>query len=223
MLAFAADNEIVDDNNPEKATVKRKKSRHDNSFDKLLRPVKCLLAVGTTRQYLPEALGLLNYTIPEAAAPTGTPPPLPPSTDVEAIDDDGISKGATTTTATFLSPSQVYLNEITSKYTVITTNSDAANSGATSSSGTPSTPSKAVRHRLACASLVRSLLWPNNNATSKDTTTGHDDSKDDSEVSSVPLAVAMKFEKKLLIELCQSCLGLVESVPPNVMDAINVQ
>jgi len=166
----------------------------------------------------------LNNSVPvaRAASPAGVPPPLPPSTDVEAIDDDYISKGATTTTAAFLSPSQVYLNEITSKYTAITTNSDNANSGATSSSGTPP-PSKAVRHRLACASLVRSLLWPNNNATSKDTTTGHDDSKDDSEVSSVPLAVAMKFEKKLLIELCQSCLGLVESVPPNVMDAINVQ
>mmetsp|Transcript_25270 Transcript_25270/g.28927 ORF Transcript_25270/g.28927 Transcript_25270/m.28927 type:complete len:115 (+) Transcript_25270:333-677(+) len=33
MLAVSAVNEIVDDNTPEKATIKRKKARHDNSFD----------------------------------------------------------------------------------------------------------------------------------------------------------------------------------------------
>jgi hypothetical protein len=84
------------------------------------------------------------------------------------------------------------------------------------------------KHQLACASLARSLLWPNNNATPKTASATTVDNDDDSKENGgdgstiVPLAISMKFEKKLLIQLCQSCLGLVESVPPNAMEGINV-
>jgi len=57
------------------------------------------------------------------------------------------------------------------------------------------------RHRLACAALVQALLW----------------SKDESP----RLGDAMDFEKKLLLELSQISLGLVESVPPDVARAIS--
>jgi hypothetical protein len=86
------------------------------------------------------------------------------------------------------------------------------------------------KHRLACASLARSLLWPNNSATPKTTATtvdNDDDSKDNVGKGSgesstmVPLAISMKFEKQLLIQLCQSCLGLVESVPQNALGGMN--
>ena len=80
-------------------------------------------------------------------------------------------------------------------------------------------------HRLACASLARSLLWPNNEATPK---AGSGDGFTDGDTSSsanddsVPLAATMEFEKKLLIELCKSCLGLVGSVPSAVVREIQI-
>ena len=80
-------------------------------------------------------------------------------------------------------------------------------------------------HRLACASLARSLLWPNNEATPK---ASSGDAFTDDETSSiakndsVPLAATMEFEKKLLIELCQSCLGLVGSVPSAVVREMQI-
>jgi hypothetical protein len=85
-------------------------------------------------------------------------------------------------------------------------------------------------HRLACASLARSLLWPNNEATPKagsgdadDDTNGDTSSSANNNGSdSVPLAATMEFEKKLLIELCQSCLGLVGSVPSAVLREIQI-
>ena len=84
------------------------------------------------------------------------------------------------------------------------------------------------KHRLACASLARSLLWPNNNATPKTTATARvndDDSKNNvgegGGGTMVSLAISMKFDKQILIQLCQSCLGLVESVPPNAMEGMN--
>ena len=78
---------------------------------------------------------------------------------------------------------------------------------------------KPSRYGLACASLVRSLLWPNNKPTPKDAFYGH---QIPSSLDSIPLAATMKFEKKLIIELCQSCLGLVESAPPAVVREIQI-
>ena len=72
------------------------------------------------------------------------------------------------------------------------------------------------RHRLACASLVRSLLWPNNKATPR-MKDGNAVIEASMAIDNEPLASTMEFEKKLLIELCQSCLGLVESVPPTLV------
>ncbi len=79
-----------------------------------------------------------------------------------------------------------------------------------------------TKHRLACASLVRSLLWPNNAATPTTKMTTPAFSDESVVVDAVPLASTMEFEKKLLIELCQSCLGLVESVPPAVVQGIQI-
>jgi hypothetical protein len=70
------------------------------------------------------------------------------------------------------------------------------------------------RHRLACASLARSLLWPNNKETPKTAGSGDADG--------VPLAATMEFETQLLVQICQSCLGLVESVPPSILREIQI-
>jgi len=79
------------------------------------------------------------------------------------------------------------------------------------------------KHRLACASLARSLLWANNKATPK--TSNADVDIVDASVTGIdiePLAVTMDFDQRLLIQLCQSCLGLVESVPPAVVQEIKI-
>lgn len=79
-----------------------------------------------------------------------------------------------------------------------------------------------IRHRLACASLVRSLLWPNNKATPKTEDSNDDTTPSVVDEDSLPLAATMEFDKKLLIELCQSCMGLVESVPSGVVHEIKI-
>jgi len=84
-------------------------------------------------------------------------------------------------------------------------------------------------HRLACASLVRSLLWPNNMPTAhkkeNDGTANDQDvfpSSMEAAADAMPLADAMRFDKTLLLELLQSCLGLVESVPPDVVQTLQL-
>eukprot|EP00536_Pseudo-nitzschia_multiseries_P006895 jgi/Psemu1/304452/fgenesh1_kg.153_\ len=73
-------------------------------------------------------------------------------------------------------------------------------------------------HRLACASLAQSLMWPQNKpAVTQNDRANRDDARSDGVADVLPLADTMKFDKKLLLELCQSCLGLVESVPPEVV------
>jgi hypothetical protein len=62
-------------------------------------------------------------------------------------------------------------------------------------------------HRLACAALARSLVWPSSVASSKE-----------DEPMGSALGSAMEIEITFLVEICKSCVGLVESVPPCGLD-----
>ena len=62
--------------------------------------------------------------------------------------------------------------------------------------------SKPSSHRLACAALSRALLWTSN------------------DVMEEVLAIRLDIEKRFLIQLAESCSGLVESVPPIVAEKI---
>ena len=80
------------------------------------------------------------------------------------------------------------------------------------------------KYPLACAALVRSLLWANSNATPTSSNDVYDDGKGEVDTFQyIPLAIEMNFEKNLLIELCQSCLGLVESVPTSLLKELSFQ
>lgn len=68
-----------------------------------------------------------------------------------------------------------------------------------------------VGHRLACAALARSLIWPSRNG---DFLAGHIADEDEY----VPLGRKMGMDRKLLIGICQACIGLVESVPIYALD-----
>lgn len=65
-------------------------------------------------------------------------------------------------------------------------------------------------HRLACAALTRALVWPS-----------------DSEINAAEavesgqmLGNVLKMESKFLVQLAQSCCGLVESVPASVAEDV---
>jgi hypothetical protein len=75
-----------------------------------------------------------------------------------------------------------------------------------------SLPSKACsgRHRLACAAVARSLVWPST-------------LEEDGDVSeSLILAIVMEMDGTFLIEVCEACVGLVESVPPAALKATKI-
>lgn len=64
--------------------------------------------------------------------------------------------------------------------------------------------STSSRHRLASAALTRALLWS---------------SGDGSKAKDV-LAVHLDIERKFIVQLAESCCGLVESIPPLVAEEI---
>jgi len=59
-------------------------------------------------------------------------------------------------------------------------------------------------HRLVCAALTRTLAWPS----------GAGDSVDN------VLAVRLKIPGSFLVSLARSCCGLVEALPPEMMDKV---
>mmetsp|Transcript_4177 Transcript_4177/g.7659 ORF Transcript_4177/g.7659 Transcript_4177/m.7659 type:complete len:702 (-) Transcript_4177:675-2780(-) len=65
-------------------------------------------------------------------------------------------------------------------------------------------------HRLACAALARSLIWPSTSTTLV--------GPEEDSYGVVSLASVMEFETKFLIEVCESCVGLVESVPSGELE-----
>lgn len=68
--------------------------------------------------------------------------------------------------------------------------------------------SKISPHRLVCAALVRALVWPSNSKSNNNNNT-----------SSVPvLATMLHVPSHFLIQLAQSCCGLVEAVPATVAE-----
>ncbi|KAL3913549.1 MAG: hypothetical protein SGILL_006441, partial [Bacillariaceae sp.] len=69
----------------------------------------------------------------------------------------------------------------------------------------PST-SPGSRHRLACAAIVRALVWP---------PTFDEDPVATSD--SATLASVMEMEATFVIEICEACVGLVEAVPPEAL------
>ena len=76
--------------------------------------------------------------------------------------------------------------------------------GADPSSSAPSP------HRLACATLVRALVWPSNTRLSVDRAIA----------SGQMLGQLLGLENKFLLELSCSCCGLVESVPDDVAEDV---
>ncbi|KAG7359261.1 hypothetical protein IV203_015850 [Nitzschia inconspicua] len=90
------------------------------------------------------------------------------------------------------------------------------------SSSLPPKTKKSVppRHRLACASIARSLLWPSN----ADSFVG-EESYDVGDSPSPPppvLAIVMELEVKFVVEICEACVGLVESVPPRDLQEMKI-
>lgn len=77
------------------------------------------------------------------------------------------------------------------------------------------------RHRLACAAIARSLIWSSvsGEADTDDYDGGGSGSGNSTsgDASSLLLANVMEMEKKFLIEVCEACVGLVESVPPRAV------
>jgi hypothetical protein len=64
-------------------------------------------------------------------------------------------------------------------------------------------------HRLTCAALVQALIWPQENG------------KDKSEVTidTTPLANKLEMDGIFLLQMAQSCCGMVEALPPNVFES----
>jgi hypothetical protein len=72
------------------------------------------------------------------------------------------------------------------------------------------------KHRLVCAALTRALVWndtPNNNTAATSTPGAASGQR-------MMLGHALEMEIKFLVQLAQSCCGLVESVPPAVAEEI---
>ena len=67
--------------------------------------------------------------------------------------------------------------------------------------------------RLACAVLARILLWPDEECTSLDL-------NDDSDEDELILASVIGFDLKFLAELSHSCVGLIQSIPPQMQSEI---
>ncbi|KAG7355223.1 hypothetical protein IV203_004579 [Nitzschia inconspicua] len=90
------------------------------------------------------------------------------------------------------------------------------------SSSLPSKTKKTVppRHRLACAAIARSLLWPSNS----DSFVGEEsyDVGDSPSPPSPVLAIVMELEVKFVVEICEACVGLVESVPPRDVQEMKI-
>lgn len=66
------------------------------------------------------------------------------------------------------------------------------------------------RHRLACAAIVRALLWPSD---------GHEFGEESTTPDSL-LGHVLEVDKKFLIQLAKSSCGLVESIPPPIADGL---
>jgi hypothetical protein len=64
--------------------------------------------------------------------------------------------------------------------------------------------------RLACAALVRTLMWP----------AVDDPTKEVEADSDQLLANALRIESLFLVQLCRSCCGLVEAVPPSMAEDV---
>jgi hypothetical protein len=64
-------------------------------------------------------------------------------------------------------------------------------------------PCKTSPHRLACAALVRALIWP---------------SQPDDEDTYSLLADRLQMDGHFLVQLAQSCCGLVEALPPAIAE-----
>jgi hypothetical protein len=89
-----------------------------------------------------------------------------------------------------------------------------ADGGSTELNGNKYSPG----HRLACAALARSLIWPTGRADPTSSLPLH--SGDLHHDPGVPLASQLEMDNKLLIQICQSCVGLVESVPVEALEGI---
>jgi hypothetical protein len=94
------------------------------------------------------------------------------------------------------------------------------------------------RHRLACAAIARALIWPpsnqyqsigavtaaarNDTTNTITTTTITFESGGGNSDAAIPLALVMEMELKFLIEICEACVGLVESVPPQAVEEMKI-
>lgn len=67
--------------------------------------------------------------------------------------------------------------------------------------------------RLACAVLVRILLWPDEECSALDL-------NDDADEDELILASVIGFDIKFLAELSHSCVGLIQSIPPQMQSEI---
>jgi hypothetical protein len=64
--------------------------------------------------------------------------------------------------------------------------------------------------RLACAALVRVLLWADEECSTLD-----DDDEDELIISSL-----VGFDVKFLAELSHACVGLIQSIPPHLQSEV---
>ena len=84
------------------------------------------------------------------------------------------------------------------------------------------------KHRLVCAAMIRALAWPSTADSSLSATSSvSDNGRDDEEphLKSSPsdrliLGTVLQVEPKFLVQLAQSCCGLVESLPPSIAEDI---
>lgn len=63
--------------------------------------------------------------------------------------------------------------------------------------------------RLVCAALARALIWPSNEKPARQ-------GLDYSQILGCELEMTSKF----LVQICRSCCGLVDSVPPSLAEEV---
>ncbi len=76
--------------------------------------------------------------------------------------------------------------------------------------------------RLACAALVRVLLWVDESEYIGFTDSEMDDDEEEEEEEEHPtlLATVMGLQRQFLAELAQACCGLIQSIPPHIAEEL---
>ena len=64
-------------------------------------------------------------------------------------------------------------------------------------------------HRLACAALIQALIWPQ----------GNDSSTSGETVDTIPLANKLEMDGIFLLQMAQSCCGMVEALPAHILES----